>query len=203
MKIAIDGPSASGKGTIAKLLAEKLSLTYLNTGKIYRIVANEASKMNGDVLTNALHVSGHFSEYWELEHVPSEIYSSENGMRTSKLSQNSQIRHNLMQFQLDFIQNNGNIILEGRDIGTVVMPNADFKFYIDASAEERAKRRVQQLGGDADYNQILMDLKTRDENDKSRTISALKIADDAVYIDTTNLSIDAVMDVILRLVLGK
>lgn len=203
MKIAIDGPSASGKGTISKLLAHQLNAFYLNTGKIYRIVALVASKMQGDLTQNAIVVANDIEKHYKAQEENNDIYTEEVAKITSQIAKLPEIRDLLFNFQRSFALNNKNVILEGRDIGTIILPEADFKFYLDASAEERANRRVRQLGGEASkeqYQEILNNIKERDENDSSRKTAALKIAEDAHYIDTTNLSINDVIAKILSII---
>lgn len=209
MKIAIDGPSASGKGTISKLLAKKLGLEYLNTGKIYRIIAFLASKMEGDLLENALKVAGEIERHFKEQTNEDAIYTEENAKITSEISKDPQLREILVKFQQDFAKNEKGVILEGRDIGTIILPDADFKFYLDASPEERAKRRVLQLGdglsaqlSPQNYEKILQDIKQRDKNDTERQNSALKIAQDAHYIDTTHKNIEGVIEEILKIIKG-
>jgi cytidylate kinase len=204
MKIAIDGPSASGKGTISKILAEKLNAFYLNTGKIYRIVAFLATKeKGGDIQSNAIEIAKNIDFHFKNESKNSAIYSEENSKITSKIAQIPEIRKLLVKFQRDFAEHESNIILEGRDIGSVIMPNADFKFYLDASPEERARRRMLQIrghGANGDYEKILFDIKERDKNDSERSEAALIITKDAHYIDTTSKTIDEVVKSILDII---
>ena len=201
MKIAIDGPSASGKGTISKILAKELGAVYLNTGKIYRIVALVASKQKEDLTEAAINVCHNIEKYFLEEGENDKIYTEENARLTSEIAKIPEVRSGLLEFQKSFALKNENVILEGRDIGTVIMPNADFKFYLDASPEERARRRALQLGI-TDTSSILKDITSRDKNDSERKNAALKIADDAIYIDTTNMGVEEVVKKILNIVNG-
>lgn len=202
MKIAIDGPSASGKGTISKILSKKLNAHYLNTGKIYRIVAFLANKSGGDLKTEAIKVAKEIKKHFADQSEEKGIYTEENAKITSLIASITEIRASLLEFQQDFAKNNDNIILEGRDIGTVIMPNADFKFYLDASAEERARRRTLQLNltGPEDFQKILNDINRRDKNDSEREVAALTIPKDSHYIDTTNKTIDEIINLMLEII---
>ena len=205
MKIAIDGPSASGKGTISKILAKKIPAFYLNTGKIYRIIALLASQKTGDIIKNAIELSKNVEKHFIEQSDNTDIYTEENAKITSQIAVLPEIRSALLEFQQNFAKNGENVILEGRDIGTVVMPDADFKFYLDASPEERAKRRMLQLGTDNPelYQKTLNDIVARDKNDMERKIAALTIAKDAIYIDTTFKSIDDVIEIMLQILLKQ
>jgi len=201
MKIAIDGPSASGKGTISKILAKELGAIYLNTGKIYRIVALLASKQKGNLMEAATKICQNIEKYFIEESENDEIYTEENARLTSEIAKIPEVRSGLLEFQKSFAAKNDNVILEGRDIGTVIMPNADFKFYLDASPEERARRRLLQSGS-GNINEIMESIQERDKNDSERKEAALKIADDAIYIDTTKMSVEEVVNKILNIVNG-
>lgn len=204
MKIAIDGPAAAGKGTLTKLLAEKIGAKYLNTGKLYRVVA--FSIEGNDIESEAIKNSENFLEFLEKYGENSAIYSQENSILTSKISAIPQVRQNLLNFQREFSNNHSPVILEGRDIGTHILPNADCKFYITASAEERARRRHSQElenGIDSNYSNILQDIKKRDEQDESRAENPLKPAKDAIIIDTTNLSIEESLKKMLNMIKGN
>jgi len=200
MKIAIDGPSASGKGTISKILAKNLNMFYLNTGKIYRIVAMLALKKGGDLKTSSLEIAKNIEVHYKNEEDNKNIYTQEIAKITSEIAKIPELRSALLNFQKNFAQNTDNIIIEGRDIGTVIMPNADFKFYLDASPEVRAKRRELQLkndGKEANFTSILNEIKERDKNDMEREVSSLKKAEDAHFIDTGTRTIDEVVNEIM------
>jgi CMP/dCMP kinase len=190
MKIAIDGPAAAGKGTLTKLLAQEIGATTLNTGKLYRVVAFSIRGKN--IEEEAVRNSANFLQFLETHEQNPAIYSQENSILTSKIAAVPQVRANLLQFQREFASIHSPVILEGRDIGTHILPNADFKFYITATAGERAKRRFEQEkenGIDANYEEILQVVKQRDDQDQNRTENPLKPASDAIVIDTTNMSI--------------
>lgn len=199
MKIAIDGPAASGKGTLTKLLAEKIGAKYLNTGKLYRVVAFSIDT-NFDITAQAIQHSADFERYLDIFNDNNEIYSRKNSDLTSKISIIPQVRENLLDFQRSFSEMHNPVILEGRDIGTQIIPNADYKFFITATPEERAKRRYDQLneGDKTDYNLILSEIKARDAQDSSRKDSPMKPAEDAIIIDTTDLGIEESLAEILR-----
>lgn len=203
MKIAIDGPSASGKGTISKILAVRLNAVYLNTGKIYRIIAFLASKLPGNLEKNAIFIAKDIKKHFIEQAENNEIYTEENAKVTSEIAKILEVRNLLIDFQREFAEKSENVILEGRDIGTAILPNADFKFYLDASLEERTRRRTLQLGKSItsmEFKRIFEEIKQRDENDSEREHSALKIAKDAHYIDTTGLDIEAVVNTILNII---
>ncbi len=205
MKIAIAGPSASGKGTVSKILAKKLNAEYLNTGKIYRIIALLASKEKGNLVENALKIAQEIDFHFKEQAENDEIYTEEIARITSEIAKIPEIRNALILFQQNFANSGKSVILEGRDIGTIIMPNAEFKFFLDANAEERAKRRVLQLkssGKPANFEEILEDIKKRDENDTNRSIAELKIAPDAYYLDTSSKTIEEVIDEIIKVIKG-
>ncbi|MDA0901836.1 MAG: (d)CMP kinase [Proteobacteria bacterium] len=197
--IAIDGPSSSGKGTIARKIAEHFNLPYLNTGALYRGVAYKALEHGFDLESDESKILPLIKELdlSDLESI--RLHNEEVGKSASIIAKNQTIRDGLFQLQKDFIvnglKNHNGAVLDGRDIGTVICPEADYKFFITASAEERANRRYKQLtqnGKDVNYEEILQRLKDRDEQDKNRTISPLKKADDALEIETSALSIEQV-----------
>lgn len=199
MKIAIDGPSASGKGTLTKLLSEKIGGKYLNTGKLYRVVAFSIDK-SGDVTEQAIENSANFVDFLEKFGENMEIFSQENSELTSQIATIPQVRQNLFQFQVDFANKYSPAILEGRDIGTHILPNAEYKFFVTASANERATRRFNQEksnGLNPNFEEILDAITKRDERDSTRKESASLPADDAIIIDTTGLSIEASLNKIL------
>ena len=188
MKIAIDGPAAAGKGTLTKLLAQEIGATTLNTGKLYRVVAFSIRGIN--IEEEAVRNSANFLQFLETHGQNPAIYSQENSILTSKIAAIPQVRANLLQFQREFASLHNPVILEGRDIGTHILPTADFKFYITASAEERARRRYNQElenGINANYEEILQAVKQRDDQDQNRKENPLKPASDAIVIDTTEM----------------
>ena len=191
MKIAIDGPSASGKGTLTKLLSEKIGGKYLNTGKLYRVVAFSIDP-SGDIPAQAIENSANFLEFLEKFGENLEIFSQENSELTSQIAIIPQVRQNLFQFQVNFANSHSPVILEGRDIGTHILPNAEYKFFVTASANERATRRFNQEkanGLNPNFEEILDAITKRDERDSTRKENASLPANDAIVIDTTHLSI--------------
>ncbi|MDQ0362831.1 (d)CMP kinase [Breznakia pachnodae] len=215
INIAIDGPSAAGKSTIAKLLAKQLSYIHLDTGAMYRCCAY-ASLVNkidlNDIkaleeMMNTIQIS--FNEKGEVElngeNVADKIRTNEISMRTSTISQYPFVREKLVKIQQDLAKSKG-YILDGRDIGTVVLVDAEVKIYMVASVEARAKRRYQEYvnqGIEVDYNNIYKDIEQRDYQDMNRKVSPLKKADDAIEIDTSQLTIQQVVDKVSSIVLKK
>ncbi len=213
--IAIDGPSGSGKSTITRMLSEKLGILAFNTGSMYRTIALYFIEKGLD-FNNIDLVIDH------LKNIKIEV-KVENGkqidilngrvvtpfLRTNEISKASSIvsqigavREMAVKIQRDFALKNS-VIMEGRDIGTVVIPNSKYKFFITANPEERAKRRANEnveRGLESDYTKILREVQERDLRDISREHSPLKQAEDAIFIDTTNLSIEEVVEKILKFV---
>jgi len=208
--IAIDGPSGAGKSTIAKILSEKLGYEYISTGAMYRLVgllADERGIFNEDekvkILCNELSDKIKFKDgriFYNGVDYTDKIYENRVSRLASDISKKKVVREALgkLQRQIGLKQPS---ILEGRDIGTVIFPDAKYKFFLDATPEIRAKRRFLQLkekGEKVDYSQILKEIVDRDRNDSTREIAPLKKADDAVYIDTSNLTIEEVVNKILN-----
>lgn len=215
INIAIDGPSAAGKSTIAKLLASHLGYSYLDTGAMYRCVGYLSKKIgidenDEDALTEMIHgmkISFDHQQnvYINDENVTLNIRTNEMSMRASNVSKHKNVRAALVALQQEIAKEQG-YILDGRDIGTVVLPNAQLKIFMVASCEARALRRMkenQQKGIEADYQVILEDIQKRDYQDSHRSNSPLKKADDAIEIDTSDMSIDEVVNMILELVKAK
>lgn len=204
----IDGPSGSGKSTISRLLAQRLGVAFLDTGAMYRAVGLAAHRQGVD-LTNKNAVR-QLMESIDLQLLPGELESqvimngedvseairtAEMGMMASKVSALGEVRQNLTSLQQALGAKQA-IVAEGRDMGTVVFPTAKHKFFLSASAEERARRRTTQLqekGLNANYDEILIQTKQRDHDDSVRTLAPLKPADDAVIIDSSSMTIDEVV----------
>ncbi len=193
--IAIDGPTASGKGTLAKKISQHFNLPYLNTGGLYRAVALKIIKDNNADFkdkSEVIKILG-LVDFSNLDNP--ELYLEDVGTVASKVSVIQEVRDFLFKYQYDFAHQDGGAVLDGRDIGTVICPDASFKFFIEASVEERAKRRYEEMinkGSKVDYNEILTKLINRDKSDRERVNSPLKKADSAIEVDTTNMSIDEV-----------
>jgi len=193
MIIAIDGPAASGKGTLGKRLAGHYGLRHLDTGLIYRAVAK------------ALLDAGHSPEDRARAHAAAEALDPSRfdeaalkaqavGAAASLVSAIPEVRSVVLAFQRDFGRRAPGAVLDGRDIGTVIFPDADVKIFVTASPEVRARRRtaeLEQAGGRIDEAEVLADIRRRDERDSTRTIAPLKAAPDAYLLDTTHLDIDA------------
>ena len=208
--ITLDGPSGTGKGTACHLLAQKLGFNFLDSGSIYRVLALKGKKigLSADDLTAwsnlAVSLDLHFSVgpesislvYLDGQEVSSEIRTEECGQEASRIACIPSIRLALLDRQRTFAQQPG-LVTDGRDMGTVVFPHAQLKFYLDASAQSRANRRYLQLikmGKHASLSQVVDELSQRDARDMSREHAPLCAAVDAVYIDTNGLSVSQVFD---------
>ena len=199
--IAFDGTAASGKGTIARLIAEKLGYDYLDTGLMFRKVAYHtlSNNINFNKEVDLLNLTKkiNFAELID----SSEIYSDDVSNLSSKIAILKSVRDELLKIQRKFAKNKKGVVVDGRDIGTVVFPNANFKFYFDACIEERAKRRYKQLqkmGKSIKLSSVLEYLKIRDERDKGRKSAPLVKAKDSFLIDTSRLNIDEILKIILN-----
>jgi len=213
--IAIDGPSGSGKGTIASELASKLDFNYLDSGAIYRTLGIAVQKANVDFINHAqiveIYNKSDISFESDKPHnvilngkdVSMLIRSQMGSDFASKLGQIPEIRDILLEGQRAYRREPG-LVADGRDMGTTVFPDASLKIFLTASVKERANRRYKQLitkGIDATLPDLLQDLKERDKRDTERTVSPLKPAEDAVTLDSTDLTIDEVVNQILKLFL--
>lgn len=214
--IAIDGPAGAGKSTISKSAAKKLGFIYIDTGALYRTVGLAATRANvepkaGEELDNLLSqikVELCFNDKGEQvvllndEDVSGLIRTPEASMMASAISAVPAVRAFLLDLQRDIAKTN-NVIMDGRDIGTVVLPNADVKIFLTASAEARARRRYKELvekGMDVKYEDVLNDVITRDYNDSHRDIAPLKQADDAVLADTTEIDLEGSIELIINII---
>lgn len=210
--ITVDGPSGAGKGTLCYALAQKLGFALLDSGAIYRVTALAALKSAVDLedsfalaqLAAKLDIqflpqNGEVQILLNGEDVSSEIRTQQVAEAASKIAVFSEVRQALLQLQQDFAGERG-LIADGRDMGTVVFPEAQVKLFLDASAEERAKRRLKQLqnkGINGNFAQILAEIKERDFRDRNRAVAPLKPAADAFLLDSTVLSIDEVIQLAL------
>lgn len=214
--IAIDGPAGAGKSTISKLAAKELGFIYVDTGALYRTVGLAATRNNieaveGETLDNFLNtitVELTFNEKGEQivllngEDVSAYIRTPEASMMASKISAIPSVRAFLLDLQRNMAKTN-NVIMDGRDIGTVVLPDAEVKIFLTATPEARATRRYKELvekGMDVNYDDVLNDVVTRDYNDSHREIAPLKQADDAVLADTTELDLQQSIQLIIDIV---
>lgn len=197
--IAIDGTFASGKGTLGKRLAAHYGLAYLDTGKLYRAVGYGVMQASDDP-ENAAHAAKAAKALTGQELDDPILKSGEVAVNASKVAVHPEVRQALFQFQRDFASKGA--VLDGRDIGTIICPDADVKFYVDAKADIRAKRRHKELTGygeDITFETVLAQLIERDNRDKNRKEAPLKAADDAHLIDTSELGIDEVFEIAVQI----
>lgn len=214
MNIAIDGPAGAGKSTIARLAAKELGFIYVDTGAMYRAIAlylldNDTNIDDEDALKSALdnininivYEEGVQHVFLNLQDVSTEIRNERVGNMASKSSAYGPVRAKLLDLQRDIAAKN-DVIMDGRDIGTNILPNAEVKVYLTASVDVRAKRRYDELilrGEEPDIEVIKKDIETRDYQDMNRDIAPLKQADDAVLIDSSDMTIQEVVAEIIRL----
>lgn len=208
LTIAIDGPAASGKGTAARMLAQKLDYAYIDTGAMYRAVGLLARQSGLDcfdgVAVGALAARLRFAFHWDGDHLrifvdgrdlTGAIRAEAAGQDASAVATLPAVRAALLDQQRALAQDGG-VVMDGRDIGTVVLPQADLKVYLDASPRERARRRTDELrrrGGSADLDQVFSEISARDHQDRTRATAPLRQADDAILLDTTGLPPSAVV----------
>ena len=207
MIIAIDGPAGTGKSTIANIIADKLNITFLNSGGFYRTLTMALLDAGIDITNEAVVLDfckKQKIEYTKESHfilngkdVTAHLHDDRVTANTSQVSSIVEVRH-LVNDLMRKITASLSIVCEGRDMTTVVFPNAEYKIYLDASAEVRAKRRFDQGVSDMTLEQIKESIIKRDEMDKNKKEGSLKIAEDAIYIDTSDLTIDKVCEIILN-----
>lgn len=202
MLIAMDGPAASGKGTLAKNLAAHYGLAHLDTGSLYRAVARDLMAAGKPLDDEEAAVDLTRSLDPDTLSDPG-LRTPEVGQAAAKVAKIGAVREALHKFQRTFASKPGGAIIEGRDIGTVVCPDADVKIYVEASTDVRAERRHKELleaGHDISYDEIHAQIAARDEADRSRKISPLKPAEDALLLDTSDLGIEAAFEAAIKLV---
>ena len=215
MQVAIDGPASSGKSTISKLIAKENHFVYLDTGAMYRVVTlavlkNQISLDDHRAIEQLVQTieigfsmqDGKQSVFMNGEDVTDEIRSVEVTRNVSAVSALKEVRTRLVHLQREIAENHS-IIMDGRDIGTVVLPQAEIKIFLVASVEERAKRRFienQEKGTEMSYEELVEDIRRRDHIDSTRKESPLKKAEDAIEIDTTTMTIDDVVKTVTALI---
>jgi cytidylate kinase len=199
MIITIDGYGATGKSTTAKLLAQRLGYDHLNSGALYRWITYNALQQNLDL--NDSDILFKLAQNLDYNNIDYKLLNSQDiSNNVTKIAVIPEIREKIVDIQREYAKGK-NIVVEGRDIGTVVFPDADYKFYFTASLEIRARRRYEQMqkqGLEADYDQILHSIANRDRQDIEREHSPLKKADDAIEIDTDNINVDEGIEIILK-----
>ncbi len=212
INIAIDGPSGAGKSTLAKAIAKELNIHYLDTGAMYRGVAYAALQAGVDVMDagkvepflNTLNIQTVYENDEQRvlvngQNIMPYIRTPEVSKGASDVSAHPCVRLKLVAMQRE-VAKEYDVVLDGRDIGTFVLPDAKYKFFVTADVEERARRRFEEMqrsGLTGDFQQVLDDMRRRDKNDSSRSLAPLKKADDAILIDTTSMDIDAVVGLVL------
>ena len=216
--VTVDGPSGAGKGTLCMLLAKKLGFHLLDSGAIYRVLALAAIHHGVDLESEdalvplATHLDVQFVAEGELvkvilegEDVSGELRKEEAGMAASKVAALPRVREALLRRQRAFAEGQG-LVADGRDMGTVVFPQAEVKIFLDASAEERASRRLKQLQGkglDVKFDDLLSEIQERDDRDRNRPVAPLRPAEDALLLDSTTMSIDEVVEKALQYIESK
>jgi len=204
MIIAVDGPTASGKGTISKELAKHFALPFLDTGLLYRAVGWTLEQQGGDADNPADALTACIFGGVLLDNA--ELRSEAVGGLASRVSVHPEVRAALDKRQKDFAYQPAGAVLDGRDIGTVIAPDADVKLFITATSEARAVRRFEEMkrrGQPANFDDILADILKRDERDQSRTTAPLKPAEDADLLDTTDMTIAGAVQQAIALVNAK
>ena len=213
--VAIDGPAGSGKGTVTKLVGEKLGLINIDTGAMYRCVTlymlrnnikldetEKIEKMLQEIDIQLKKENGLEKVYLNNEDVTKEIRTNKVNELVSQVSHIVEVRENITNLSRKVAENK-KVIMEGRDIGTNVFPNANLKIYLDATPEERANRRLKQnmeKGIKSSYKEILDNIKFRDNNDRTSKVAPLKQAEDAIYIDSSNMTIEEVVEKVISLI---
>lgn len=216
--VGIDGPAGSGKGTVTKQVANRLGLINIDTGSTYRCVALETinQKVSLEDKEKIIEIAKTIKVdiqplpegdkvFLNGKEVTKEIRSKEVTQIVSQISSINEVRFQMVELQRKLAEGK-NVIMEGRDICTYVFPNADIKIYLDASIEERAKRRykeMQEKNIGMTYEEVIENIKKRDENDKTKEIGALKKAEDSVVVDTTSLTIEQVVEKIIEIIKNK
>ena len=213
--VAIDGPAGAGKSTIAKAVAKKLNFLYVDTGALYRATGLKFSRLGFDTSLECdieavlketevtfKYIDGTQHVFLDGNDVSGEIRTPEASLMASAVSAKPPVRAFLLDMQRKIAREN-NVIMDGRDIGTVVLPDAKIKIFLTASAEERAKRRYKELiekGENVTFDEVLKDIEKRDYNDSHREIAPLKPAEDSVYVDTSDLNLEESISTLIGII---
>ena len=216
ISIAIDGPAGAGKSTVARAVAKKLSFIYVDTGSLYRAIGlfmiqngiNEESEIIGSL--KKIQIDLRFENFEQKvflcnKDVSKLIRTPEISMMASKVSAICEVREFLLKLQQDLAKKN-NVIMDGRDIGTVILPNANVKIFLTATSEKRAQRRCKELlenGFEVTYNEVLKDIIKRDTDDSNRTVAPLKPAKDAIIIDTSEYNLESAVSLVIEAIENK
>jgi len=214
INIAIDGPAGAGKSTISKHLSKMLGYIHIDTGAMYRaiglkVLRNNISSNDREKIINVLNktdidvklVNGNQLIFLDGEDITEKIREPEVSMYASDVSKIKEVREKLVKLQQDLAKNKG-VVMDGRDIGTHVLPDAELKIFLTATPEERAKRRYLELinkGFEVDYYKLLDEIKQRDLNDSTRQFAPLRMAEDAILIDSTNMTVEEVLQKIVEI----
>ncbi|MGD9909950.1 MAG: (d)CMP kinase [Candidatus Izemoplasmatales bacterium] len=207
--LAIDGPAGAGKSSVAKIVAQRLNYIYIDTGAMYRATTLKALKLGIDINdplqfdfldhTEMTFVNGVL--YMDHLDVTLDIRSNDVSNNVSVVASHIPVRNKLVSIQQK-ISKNANVVMDGRDIGTVVLPHADLKIFMSATVEERARRRYEEniaLGIKSNYEKLIQEIKRRDKIDSSRSYNPLRQAEDAIYLDTSNLNLEEVSEKIYKM----
>ena len=213
--VAIDGPAGSGKGTLTHEISKRMGLINIDTGATYRSVAlaairrgltlenkQEIAELVDELNIEIKNIDGENRFFLDGEDVSKDIRSKEVTAIVSQVSSIVAVREKMAVLQRRLAEGK-DVIMEGRDIGTVIFPNANVKIYLDATVEERARRRFienQEKGIDTTYEEVIENIKMRDENDKNKEVGALKVAEGAIIVDSTNMSIEEMTDVVEKII---
>lgn len=218
VKIAIDGPAGAGKSTISKAIAETLDFIYIDTGAMYRTVALKAITNHIDTkdaqavcsVLDDLNITIRYDKNGQViflngKDVTKEIRTPDVSIGASDVAVIPEVRLKLVQLQRELASDN-NVVMDGRDVGTYVLPDADIKIFLTASVDDRAKRRYEEMlekGCEYSLNEIKKDIEYRDQNDRNRAFAPLKIAEDAVVLDTSGNELHESIEMILKVIMGK
>lgn len=209
--VAIDGPAGAGKSSVSKAAAKKLGYMYIDTGAMYRACALYAIKNGIEIAKETLEpvldnidISIEYTAdgqeiFLNGENVTAEIRTPEVSMGASAIAVIPEVRLKLVRLQREMAKTN-NVIMDGRDIGTYVLPQASLKIYLTASVEARAKRRFDEMTGENDFEAVKKDITARDENDSNREFAPLKKAEDAILLDTSDMSFDETVETVIELI---